>query len=255
MSSVLNVVCAKWGTTYSAEYVNRLYMAVLRNTQRRVNFFCVTDDPVGIDSAIEQIKLIPFAFQDQLVRAQKNSPKRDGAYTKVAMFAPDLLDVTGPVLAFDLDVVITGSIDSLADFAPGKVAMAAPFANSSKRPTYGEGSVIKFEPEHHAFLFTDLAKDTEAMVRRSYGSEQSYTSSRAKERGLFSTFPDDWVVSFKHHCRPIRPLNVFRTPYKPVNAKIVCFHGRPKIEEAVSGFTSDILHRTKPAPWILNYWK
>lgn len=255
MADVLNVVCAKWGNAYGAEYVNRLFRAVHRNSKRHVNFFCVTDDPTGLDSEVSPIKLEAFAFQDKLEQAQMVARKKNGAYKKVAMFAPDLLEVQGPVLAFDLDVVITGPIDPLADFAPGRVVMAPPFSNNSRKPTFGEGSVIKFEPNLHGFLFTDLADDTEAMVRNSHGSEQSYTSARAHARGLFSTFPVDWVVSFKRHCRPRRPLNAFKTPSQPDGAKVICFHGRPNIDEAIDGFKSDFFHKTVPALWISHYWK
>jgi hypothetical protein len=181
--------------------------------------------------------------------------KKDGAYKKIAMFEPGLLPVTGAVLAFDLDVVITGSIDALVDFAPGHVAMSNPFAFSAKRPTLGEGSVIKFEPEFHGFLFYDLAYATTSMVQESYGSEQSYTSGRAHANGLFSPFPNDWIVSYKHHCRPRRPLNAFMAPKEPDTAKVVCFHGRPNIQEAIDGFKSDFFHKIKPAPWIRQHWQ
>lgn len=255
MMSSLNVVCAKWGNIYGADHVNRLYAGVLRNSTQHVNFFCVTDDSSDVDSAITCIELKKFAFQDALTRAQRSAIKKNGAYRKIAMFEPGLLPVKGAVLAFDLDVVITGPIDALASFAPGHVAMPSPFAFSHKRPTLGEGSVIKFEPEHHGFLFTDIATSTALMVQESHGSEQSYTSGRADAHGLFSPFPKEWVVSFKHHCRPTRPMNAFIAPKKPETARVVCFHGRPNIQEAIDGFKSDFLHKTKPAPWIAQNWK
>lgn len=255
MTKSLNIVCAKWGSAYSADYVNRLHRGALRNSTRHVKFFCVTDDPRGVDSDITCIELKKFAFQDDLTRAQECAVKKNGAYKKIAMFEPGLLPVTGAVLAFDLDVIISGPIDDLANFAPGHIAMPPPFAASSKRPTFGEGSVIKFEPEHHGFLFSDIATSTALMVQESYGSEQSYTSGRAKAYGVFSPFPKEWVVSFKHHCRPAQPLNAFMSPKKPKAAKVVCFHGRPSIQEAIDGFKSDFLHKTKPASWIAQHWK
>jgi len=255
MKTDLNVVCTKWGDLYGPEYVNRLYRSVLRNTQRRVNFFCVTNEPHSIDPSINCVELKKFPFHEDLTIAQSAAPKKNGAFKKVAMFEPGLLPIKGPVLAFDLDVIISGSIDALADFSPGHVTMPPPFSQSSKRPTLGEGSVIKFDPELHSFLFEDLAKSTASMVHQSRGSEQSYTSASAHKRGLFSTFPKDWVVSFKRHCRPSRPMNLFSPPRLPDTAKVVCFHGSPSIEDAINGFASDLLHRTKPAPWISQHWK
>lgn len=254
MTSLLSVVCAKWGKLYGADYVNRLYRGVLRNTQRDVNFVCVTDDSTGIDSAITCLDLKAFSFSDTLEKAQSVAPKRNGAYTKLAVFKDGFLPFSGPALALDLDVIITGSLDHLADFAPGHIAMAPPFARSSKRPTFGEGSVIKFEPEHHGFLFSDMANATEEMVRTSHGSEQSYTSGRAIARGMFTPFPNDWVVSFKRHCRPKRPLNFFMAPTQPKSASVVCFHGSPNVEQAIEGVTAGLFKRTRPAPWVADHW-
>lgn len=183
------------------------------------------------------------------------APKKDGAFKKVAVFEFGLLPVSGPVLAFDLDVIITGNIDALADFAPGHVSMAPPFSTNAKISTLGEGSVIKFEPEHHGFLFSDMANSPASMVKEALGSEQSYTSARARARGVFSPFPMGWIVSFKRHCRPIRPLNAFMVPKRPLAARVICFHGRPNIDEAIDGFASDVFHKTMPAPWIAQHWK
>ncbi len=255
MMRSLNVVCAKWGTAYTAEYVNRLHRGVCRHSRRTVNLYCVTDDAVGIDKEITCLKLKEFSFQDALTKAQEKAPKTNGAFKKIAMFEPGLLPDLGQWLAFDLDVVVTNAIDDLADFAPGHVAMAPPFSHSSKRPTFGEGSVIKFEPEYHGFLFSDLANSAAPMVRKYFGSEQSYTSGRADARGVFSPFPREWVVSYKRHCRPKRPLNAFVTPKMPDDAKVVCFHGVPCVAQAIKGFDAGILHRTMPAPWVAQNWK
>ena len=251
----LNVVCIKWGNLYGAEYVNRLYYGTQRHSKRNVKFFCVTDDRTGIDTDITCLALKELPFQTALDNAQKQAPKKDGAFKKVAIFESGFLPVTGPVLALDLDVVITGAIDQLSDFAPGHVAMAPPFSKKGRIPTYGEGSVIKFEPDHHGFLFSDIANSTSEMVAQALGSEQTYTSTRSKNRELFTPFPDDWVVSFKRHCRPHGLSRAFRAPRKPPNAKVICFHGRPKIEEAIAGYGSNLTKRVLPAPWIADDWQ
>jgi hypothetical protein len=46
------VVCLKWGTKYSAEYVNKLYNMVKRNLTINYEFVCFTEDKKGIDPTI-----------------------------------------------------------------------------------------------------------------------------------------------------------------------------------------------------------
>lgn len=246
----LNCIAIKWGDLYSGEHVNRLYRAAKRRSARDVRFFCMTDRDDGLDPAIERLPLLEEPYEAQMRAALAQAPKQ-GALRKVAMFRPDLVpDLDGPMLALDIDIVITGALDDLADFAPGKVAMRRPFSPRVSPATYGEGSVIKFEPAVHAFLYEDMVADPEGAVRDCQGSEQTYTSTAAFRRGAFAAFPDAWIVSFKRHCRPAPPLNLVLPPRLPPEARVVCFHGRPKIDEARDGFRGKLTRSTRPARWI-----
>jgi len=57
LSDILNVVCLKWGTKYSADYVNRLYHMVSRNMTRPFRFHCLTEDPGGLDAGVVPLTL------------------------------------------------------------------------------------------------------------------------------------------------------------------------------------------------------
>lgn len=46
-------VCMNWGTVYGADYVNRLYSMIARNTQHPFRLVCYTDSRVGIRSEVE----------------------------------------------------------------------------------------------------------------------------------------------------------------------------------------------------------
>ena len=48
-----NVICMKWGTLYSADYVNVLFAACRRHTKTTFRFVCFTDDPLGVNPEIE----------------------------------------------------------------------------------------------------------------------------------------------------------------------------------------------------------
>jgi hypothetical protein len=252
--SVTNAICIKFGTLYGPEYVNRLYAALRRNSAAPLRMFCMTEDRAGIDPEVEILPLPNEAFHDRMFNALKMAPKQ-GRLEKISLFRSDLIpDLLGPLLVMDLDVVITGRVDELRDFAPGKVCMRLEWARSKRVPMLGHGSVERFDPALHSYIYEELAKDPEAAVALGGGSEQSYTSLCAERHGDFAPYPERWIVSFKRHCRPPRPLNLVLEPRLPSDARVVCFHGNPKMDEAMEGYRADPLHSTRPCRWLREAW-
>ena len=159
MTERANIICIKWGTLFGPEYVNRLYSGVRRNISRPVRFFCMTEHAEGLHPDIEVLPLPVEPFADRMASALAVA-NRQGAMRKVSLFRPGLVpDLEGPFLGFDLDVVITGSLDEIHDMAPGMVAMRQGWTEKRKgRPT-GHGSVFRFDPALHGFLYEDIAKN------------------------------------------------------------------------------------------------
>lgn len=250
-----NVICMKWGNSFGPEYINRLYRGVRRYVQGDLRFFCVTDDHSGIRSEVEIIDYAPLPFASELESALALSPRK-GPMQKIAMQNPDLIsDLRGPLLALDIDIVVTGSLDELFSYAPGKVCMRRIWAKPSRRVGLGNGSACRFDPKVHHYLYEDMMRDPAGCVARAHGSEQSHVSWTAFERGDLCFFPDHWCASFKYDCRPTRPMNLFKSPVLPEGARLVFFHGKPKMSEAVHGYRSDPLHSTLPAFWLQDAWR
>ncbi|MHA6345794.1 glycosyl transferase [Roseivivax sp. CAU 1761] len=247
-----NIACIKWGTAFGPEYVNRLYSGVRRNLARPIRFFCMTEHAEGLHPEIEVLDLPQEPFRAEMDRALAVA-NRQGAMRKTSLFRPGVIPAEGPVLGFDLDVVITGALDPLLEMAPGRVLMRHDWTEKRKgRPT-GHGSVFRFDPERHGFLYHDLAAAPYAEVETARGSEQRYTSHKAMERDVFAYIPEDWVVSFKYDCNPF-PGNWLTPPTLPAGARVVCFHGRPKMPEAVAGYRGSLIRRARPAPWLREHW-
>lgn len=248
-----NIICIKWGTLFGPEYVNRLYSGVRRNIDADVRFLCMTEDRAGFHPDIEVLDLPhePFAAEMDRALAVAN---RQGAMRKVSLFKPGLIpDLDGPVLGFDLDVVITGDLMPILQMAPGKIVMRHDWTEKRKgRPT-GHGSVFRYDPARHGFLYGDLAADPYKVVEEARGSEQRYTSHKAMEKGVFEYIPEPYVVSFKYDCNPF-PVNYWRAPILPQDARVVCFHGRPKMPEAVAGYAGSWIRRSKPCDWLEDHW-
>ncbi|MFN6925747.1 MAG: glycosyl transferase [Tabrizicola sp.] len=249
----INCICIKYGTAYGSEFVNRLRDGLARNTNSDLRFFCMTEDRAGIGPKVEVLALPEEPFAARMEKAMEAAPKK-GRLKKISLFRPGLIpDLVGPLLVFDLDVAIVGPIDELRDYAPGKVCMRREWRTSHRAPSIGHGSVERFDPKLHHYLYDFMAKDPEGAVALGGGSEQTYTSASAVRAGDFQPFPDDWIVSFKYDCRPARPLNLFLPPRLPVGARVVCFHGRPKMDEAIAGYRAG-LSTTLPCEWLRKAW-
>jgi hypothetical protein len=252
---VLNCICIKWGSLYSGEDVNKLYRGAKRHSQRDVRFICLTDNRDGLDPKIEALPLREEPYEKRMAMEQVRHTRK-GALRKIAMFRPDLIkDLDGPLLVLDIDVLITGDLDEIASYAPGYLCMSAPFHFHKHSNTLGEGSVTKFEPRIHTHIYEDMARNPEASVMLSFNSEQAYTSVTAHVHGYFKTFPDGWIISFKQHCRPPFPRNLYETPKLPADARVVCFHGHPKIGEAIKGHGINPRFISRPCDWIAPDWQ
>ena len=248
------VACIKWGTLFGPDYVNRLYSGVRRNLAAPPRFLCMTEHAAGLHPDIEVLPLAQEPYQAEMEAALAVA-NRQGAMRKVSLFRPGLIaGLEGPVLGFDLDVVVTGPLDELLAFAPGRVAMRADWVEARRgRPT-GHGSVFRYDPALHPWLYATLAADPAGAVARARGSEQRYTSRLAQERGAFAYLPPDWVVSFKHDCLRWPPAAWLAAPRLPPGARVVCFHGRPKMEEAVDGWHGNLLRHARPCAWLRDHW-
>ena len=86
-----HVVCVKWGSKYTAKYVNVLKNMVARHTTVAYKFSCLTDDATDLDPEINVIKL-------------PKDPWIKTWWSKLWMFAPEM-PLEGNILYFDLDVV------------------------------------------------------------------------------------------------------------------------------------------------------
>ena len=250
---VATIACIKWGTAFGAASVNRLYSGVRRNMRDAVRFVCMTEHKEGLHPNVEVVPLPDEPYQAEMDEALELA-NRQGAMRKVSLFRPGAIpNLEGPVLGFDLDVVITGPLDAFFTHAPGHVIMRHDWVEARKNRPTGHGSVFRFDPQHHGYLYSDLADAPTKEVETARGSEQRYTSHKAMDRGAFSYIPEPWVASFKHDCYARWPSNWWQVPDLPREARVICFHGRPKMEEALNGYWH-WLRGCPDVPWLRKYW-
>jgi hypothetical protein len=236
----VNIICMKWGTKYSADYVNKLRRMVARHLSLPHRFICFTDDASGFDSGIE---VFPLPSMPVDIRG----PER--GWNKVLTFSETLYDIRGTCLFLDLDLLIVGSLDDF--FAqPGEVLIIRDWL---KRDGTGNSSVYRFEAGKHADV---LEKFIAAwpQVKQQYRNEQEFISDVLLEKNALSYWPETWCRSFKRHCLWPFPFSLFRVPKFPPLAKIIVFHGHPHPHEAIVGRAGKWYRFMRPTPWVEEFW-
>lgn len=248
----LSVVCMKWGTKYGPHYVNRLFKGVRRWVNQDFRFICFTDDANGILSEVE-VRELPSEPFDEAIDFGMNKAGRKGAWKKISLFRPGLADIDGVVLGFDLDVLITGPLDPIITHAPGSVVMRREWRYEWQGREGGHGSVFRFQPSEHSFLYNEFANDPLAAITSHKGSEQYYTSMTALKHGALQYLPGSLVCSFKRNAMPSFPLNFALKPQLPKDCRVLCFHGNPSIEEAIAGHSKSIRNYCRASEWLKDF--
>jgi len=195
------VICVlKTGGDFDSTYVRKLQNAVKRHLNLLYEFICLTDDPT-----IDFCKTIPL----------KHNWK--SWWSKIELFRPDL-DL-GMCLYFDLDVVMLKNIDIL--FAQKQSFIGLQPFNPLKRdnPYLINSSIMKWQSAGEFNYIYEQFQMKE--VGEKFRGDQDYIGNQLVKKNKEITHWQslvDGIYSYKRHC--LGGL--------PKDARIVCFHGRPR---------------------------
>ena len=219
--SPINVVCVKWGTKYSSEYVNNLFSMVSRNLTVPFRFVCLTEDSSGVNKDIETL---PF-LDNSLV----------GWWNKIPLHAPKIHDLEGTILYMDLDMIILDNIDCFATIE-GDFFTAIKW----RFPDTLNSTLMRFDIGKNVDIYDEFIKNKKQLLNMSNVYGQAYNDQDwidAKRRNVASRWPNDWYCSYQLHC-----YNKKTKQYKvPEGVKIVAFHGK------TNPHTAD--------PSLLKFWR
>ncbi len=258
----INVICIKWGTAYTADYVNKLRNMILRNTSYDIDFYCFTEIVEGLDSEII-VRPLPVLNTEKEYQTKY-------AYRKEAGLCDDNLgDLNGQrVFFFDLDMLIIDNIDELFNYPQNNKFYIINDWNSKGAQT-GQASCYSWIVGSLGYVKEYFETNPKECVDKYYTASQEYLSVKIIEKeGKLNFWPDNWFCSFRYHCMP---LGIFRTVITPSvpkkkDLKIIVMHGYPNPEEAIQGVWWDkkgnpikgwkkIYKTCKPTKWILDYWR
>jgi len=245
-------VCFRWGTLYPAIYVERLYRSVCQRFPEPFEFHCFTDRPLALPEAVHQHELVlgqPFS----------------GNWNKERVFSRGFLDLEPgtPIIVMDLDVLVTGDLGFLVTDLPDKPLVMAP-DGYKRRQGKGHGSVFRVQAGAFPEVWEDLlAADYESMTRELGGEREQKWLDRYFPAGKVVLYPAGRVVSYKYHCGSMgaKPFGkraaywgltsaVWGRAQVPDGARVVCFHGKPDMEDVADGRWG----WWRWAPFVREFW-
>jgi hypothetical protein len=217
----IQVVCVKWGTLYSADYVNKLHNGLRRNTLQNFKFTCFTENQKGIDHEINCRTL----------------PHRElrGWWNKVFLFSSEV-GIKDRILYFDLDTVIVGNLDEIMNFN-GTFAALRRLGKQRGFGSFGSGVMSWQGGWGHNIWEKFKEKMSENQTKK--GGDQAFLSKviRPEHVTLWQEWlKDSKIIGYKKDCRS-------NNNKIPTGTNVVCFHGNPRP------------HEIQNLSWMKAHWK
>lgn len=202
----LQVVFVKWGSRYSADWVNRHVRAIKRNATCEVSFVCITDELVP-DNFDQDVRLVPFpAFNASL------DYLKQGCRLKMSMFKKGILKEGIPALFLDLDSSVLGDVRKIASHIAKYRGIhllkshwlswwriqkwVIPLGISEYY--HGNGSAIGFYPEDYFWLFDRFNADVTGQpiesLPKTLRVDDRYTSCLCRD--TLRVFPSRLISKF-----------------------------------------------------------
>jgi hypothetical protein len=214
LNNIIVACVLKSGGDYTIEYVKKLKNMVMRNTSVKFDFLCFTD--LNIPKEIcKSIRLLNYW---------------KGWWSKIELFNPNGIH-SKRMVYFDLDTVITENIDELFSIDSDFIALKPWNERNRMNGLCASGMMSWMNDGKLSFIYD---KFDYISINKYLHGDQEYISDMLKKNNkepLFFQDLIDGIYSYKRNCRDSLPHD----------AKIVCFHGKPR------------LHNIKDK-WVVDNW-
>jgi hypothetical protein len=226
----VTVTCVYWGNKFSLDYVYNLKSAVKRNTTVPHNFVVYSDRAIpNVDTKILR-------------------PGYEGWWNKMQLFDP--ANKPGErIIYFDLDTIITSNIDWLLQDTSWFMGIEDVGAVNKHQPHLKnrlQTGVMSWEFNPVSFIWNEFVLSYDRVID-SFRGDGEYLSSiiNPYQRTLLQHKYPNKLKSYKYDVYPGPPKE---------EVSIVCFHGRPSIEQAMREAVTTPMATYKPQTWIKDYW-
>jgi len=228
---MITVACVYWGTKFSKDYVYNLKAMIERNTTVPHRFVCLTDRALP---GIECVFL---------------KPGYDSWWNKIQLFDGSN-DLGERVVYFDLDTLIVNNIDWLLTHKSWFMGIEDVGAVNKHQPHLKnklQSGVLSFERGPNAHVWSEFVLSYDRIVD-SYRGDGEYLDSAINpyHRALLQHKYPNQLKSYKYQVYPGPPDD---------KTSIICFHGRPSIEQAMEKSVVTSMRTYEPQSWIKDYWR
>lgn len=236
---MLNVICWKWGTKFTAQHINWLRDQLLWGMRgESFRLICVTDDARGIEC-----ETFPL-WNDYADVPAPHGPHGASCFRRLKLFKPGQLREMGIadgewVVSIDVDVLVMGDIRPImfkegADFLGLKV-------KGARHPIVYNGTLWKFRAGTLATLWEGFNPAASPKLHKNagyFGSDQAHFSyCLIRGQGMSAGWDEsDGIYAY----RSLRGQGSM-----PANARLINFCGR------WNPWDADV---QKHSAWVLNFW-
>jgi hypothetical protein len=229
--NIMYVICFYWegerwqsSSDLNSVYVNNLYRGVKRFANQPFKFICFTNEDIpGLDENIE-IRNFPIHSQR-------------GVLPRLYMFSKEAGLFGHQVLCLDIDVVITGGLDTLMNYR-GEFCSRASFPDPFNKI---DGDVMSFRADqtNEILFWKPFINDIKWAEDYTQGQERIWMQLVAEDWADRWTTPGE-IVSYRRHAKDWKEI--------PEGVSVVSFHGKPRPHQV----EKEWLHKYWPYKRIIN---
>jgi hypothetical protein len=207
---MINVFCVYVGDAYIIDYVQNLKHGVDKHLSEEHTFNIFTDRR-DQHKELEDLGIVRYVPDFGSIKKW---------WYKMFMFNKEL-NITGPVLYLDLDVIVVGNLDPLVT-KDNKFRIIHDFNRSNVGMHYAKSnsSAMSWVFEQHTHLWERFKIDIPKHTSRMAG-DQDFIHLNVMNK---EWWPSNWIVSYKWEYKRNKLYAVDQT-------KVLVFHGKPKPHE------------------------
>lgn len=227
---MITVVCVCWGDKFSDRYVQNLQAMVKRNTTIEHEFVCLSDrDIEGVKT-----KRLMSGYQ--------------GWWNKLQLFHSSF-DFQQRVVYLDLDTLVVNNIDWLLEYNGtfmGIEDLGCVNAHQPHLKNVLQSGVMAWNYSMHHKIWEAFKMNPDATRRFRGDGEFLQTLIPPYARDLLQRHYPNKLKSYKYQ--------VYNEGVDK-DLSIVCFHGRPSIEQAIEETVQTPMATYHPQKWIKDHWR
>ena len=201
------VACVNFGDKYGPEYNKKLYEMVSDNCTIPFTFLTITDDHNKSDR--NGTTFVPEHHYE-------------GWWNKLHLLRDDLpVSPESTILYFDLDVVITSSIDKLFTYEENTWCTINDFIRLKREMTPStmyNSSVMRFKKGELSFVYDTYLDFLRQSKMKKWNGDQNFIHDMTINEHPATYFPDNWIRSYRWDIRENGLTD---------DTCVAVFHGKP----------------------------